>query len=138
MMTEQEAQRTGLLARALGPFLLLLALTIFMRYETITLVIPTFARDGTLILVTGVVTLFTGCLMFAAHHHFKTSAAIAISLLALIFIIRGATLALIPDLVIGVATQIARMPIVFLGFTTVFAVIGAWLTFVGWFAKPAA
>lgn len=137
-MTEQQAKRTGLLARALGPFLLLLALTIFMRYESITLVIPTFAQDGTLILVTGVFTLLIGCLMFAVHHHFNAPAAIAVSVLALIFIVRGASLALIPDVVIGIAAQIARLPIVFLGFTTIFAVIGAWLTFVGWFAKPAA
>jgi hypothetical protein len=137
-MTQQQAERTGLLSRALGPFLFLLALTIFMRYETITLVIPSFAQDGTLILVTGVFTLLVGCLMFAAHHHFNAPAAIAVSVLALIFIIRGASLALMPDVVIGMATQVSRMPVVFLGFTTAFAVVGAWLKFVGWFAKPAA
>jgi uncharacterized protein YjeT (DUF2065 family) len=134
-MTEEQAQRTGLLARALGPFLLLLALIIFARYETLPAVLPPFAQEAPLILVTGVFTLLFGCLMFAAHHHFNAPSAFAVSVLALIFIVRGISLALVPDLVIAMATQVARVPVIMLGVTTVFGLIGAWLTFVGWFAK---
>jgi hypothetical protein len=134
-MTEAQAQRTRFLAQALGPFLVFVAAIIFMRYETLTDVLPMFINEAPLMLVTGVFTLFTGCLLFAAHHHFNSPAAIAVSLLALIFIARGAALTVVPDFVVDVATHVAQTPVIMLGLTAVSALIGVWLTFVGWIAK---
>lgn len=134
-MTEAQATRTRFMSQALGPILIAVAIVIFARYETLPMLLPTFTQQAPLILVTGVFTFIAGFFMLAAHHHFGSPAAIACTILAVIFIVRGLTLALIPDTVIGFATQIARVPVVLLGVTLLTGLVGVWLTFVGWFAK---
>jgi len=134
-MTEALAARTRFMAQALGPILLAVATSIFARYETLPLLLPAFIQDTPLLFATGVFTLIIGFFILAAHHHFGSPAAIACTLIAVNFILRGLSLAIVPDLVIGVATHVARTPIVLLGATTIAALVGAWLTFVGWFGK---
>ena len=134
-MTEAQAARTRFMSQALGPILIAVAVTIFARYETLTLILPTFTQAAPLILVTGVFTFIAGFFMLAAHHHFGSAAAIACTVLAIVFILRGLSLAIMPDTVIGFATQVSRVPVVMLGITALTGLVGVWLTFVGWFAK---
>jgi hypothetical protein len=134
-MTESQAARTRFMAQALGPILIAVALAVFMRYETLPLLLPAFTQDAPLIFVTGVFTLIAGFFVLAAHHHLGSPAAVACTGLAVIFILRGLSLAIFPDLAIGVATQVARAPIVLLAATSIAGLVGVWLTFVGWFGK---
>lgn len=137
-MTESQAARTRFMSQALGPILIAVAATIFARYETLALILPTFTQSAPLILVTGVFTCIAGFFMLAAHHHFGSAAAIACTVLAIVFILRGLSLAIIPDAVIGFATHVSRVPVAMLGVTALTGLVGVWLTFVGWFAKPGA
>jgi hypothetical protein len=134
-MTEAEARATRFCARVVGPFLILLAITIFARYETLPILLPSLMQNAPLVLVTGFWTAMIGLVFFAAHHHFGSPAAIALSILALMLIARGAMLMIFPEAIIAVAAQVTRVPPVMLGATTIAALIGAWLTFVGWVAK---
>jgi hypothetical protein len=134
-MTEAQAARTRFMAQALGPILIAVAAAIFARYETLPLLLPAFIQDAPLIFVTGVFTLTAGFFLLAAHHHFGSPAAIVCTLVAVVFILRGLSLAIVPGLVIGIATHVARTPVILLGGTAIAALVGAWLTFVGWFGK---
>jgi hypothetical protein len=135
-MTESQAQTTRFLARALGPFLLLVAAAIFVRYETLPLLWPAYMQDPPLIMVTGALVLLFGVFMLAAHHHFGSPAAIVVTILAVMFVIRGAVLLIAPEVVMSLAAHVVRAPPIFLVVNALFALVGLWLTFVGWFAKP--
>lgn len=134
-MSETQQARTRLFAQALGPFLILVALMVFQHYETLPLLLPAFRQDAPLMMVTGTFTVCAGMFLLAAHHHFGSPAAIGVTVLAIIFVLRGAMVMLAPDVVLGMATQVARNPLILLGFTTIALLVGAWLTFVGWFSK---
>ena len=134
-MTEAQAATTRFLARAAGPTLIIIALAIFTRYETLPLIIPNFATDPPLLLVTCGFTVILGMTMLAAHHHLGSPAAIALTAIAVLIVIRGAMLGIMPDTVVSLATAVARNPIILLGVVLVSALLGAWLSFVGWFAK---
>lgn len=134
-MTEAQAATTRFCARVAGPFLIVLALMIFARYETFPMLLPALMQNAPLILVTGLFTLILGLTLFTAHHHLDTGPAIAITVLALILIVRGATLSLFPEAMISISTHVARAPLVLLGATVIAFLVGLWLTYAGWFAK---
>lgn len=127
--------RTRLLARIVGPFLLIAGAAVALRASTIPELFPIFFADPPLVLITGVFTLMVGLVMVAAHHHWNTLAAAAISVLAIMAVIRGATLMLAPDLAASLAEGLAHAPAVPLALAALTALIGAWLTFVGWLQK---
>ncbi len=136
-MSESESVRTHTLARIVGPFLIALALTIFARYETLTLLFPAFFQDGILVLITGVFTLIVGLVMFAAHHHWTGWTASIITLLAIVAIIRGAVLMIAPDIAAALVSGVTSIPPFALIASAFVFLLGAWLTFVGWFARQA-
>ncbi|GAM97597.1 hypothetical protein U91I_01224 [alpha proteobacterium U9-1i] len=137
-MTHAEStQRTQTLARIVGPFLLVAAATVATRAGSIDLLFPAFFQDAPLVLITGVFTLMAGLTMFAAHHHWDTPPAIAISVLGVLTTFRGIVLMLAPAMAASLASGVAASPVVPLALAVLVALLGAWLTFLGWFAKPA-
>ena len=134
-MTEAQAAATRIIARIAGPYLIFIAIIMFSLYETLPLILPAFAHDKPLLLVTGAFTTIVGLTMLAFHHHVNSAAAIVVTVLAVLITIRGVTLGLTPELVISMSTQVARNPIVMLVVTALCALLGIYLTFVGWFLK---
>jgi hypothetical protein len=78
-------------------------------------------------------------LLIIAHHQYWSSpAAIMISLLGWFLALRGVLLLAAPQLIArGAAAASNMMPVVQIGFG-VLVLVGLWLTFVGWIAKPPA
>lgn len=134
-MTDAQANATHIIARIAGPYLIFVAIIMFSLYEQLPMILPAFVQDKPLLLVTGAFTTMVGLTMLAFHHHFGSIAAIVVTVLAVLVTVRGITLGLTPELVIGVSTQVARNPIVMLIMTTLCALLGIYLTFVGWFMK---
>jgi hypothetical protein len=136
-MNEAQIAATRFCARIAGPFLIVIGLMIFSRYETFPMLMPTMMQDAPLVMITGVWTLVLGLIFYAAHHHLGSAAANVLTALALILVVRGAMLMIMPEVLINIAGQVAATQPVLLGITLVLAAIGAWLTYVGWFTKAA-
>jgi hypothetical protein len=137
-MTEPEAAATRIAARIVGPLMLIVGAVVIARMDDITLLIPGILSDGPLAFVTGVFTLICGIVLFVFHHHWKGLTAIVISLLAVLTIVRGVLLMLAPNVIAGLAHAAitgAGPALIIAG--AVALLIGAWLTFVGWFTKRA-
>ena len=136
-MTEAQANTTRFCARVIGPLMVVIGAIVIARAGDLALLIPAILQDGPLAFVTGVFTLICGMVLIAAHHHWNNAAAIAISLLGVLTIVRGVTLMFAPSVLVGlVHTALSGGPgVIIAGAIT--ALIGAWLSFVGWFAKPA-
>jgi hypothetical protein len=135
-MTEAETLSTRIAARILGPIMLISGAIVIARMDDITLLIPAILSDGALAFVTGLFTLICGVVLFAFHHHWKGVTAIIVSLIAVLTIVRGIALMFAPSFIAGLAHAAltgAGPGLILAGLVAL--LIGAWLTFAGWFAK---
>lgn len=137
-MTEAQARTTNFCARVVGPLLLIVGAVVIARMGDMDLLIPAILQDGALVFVTGLFTLICGLVLFAAHHHWNSAAAIVVSAVGLLTILRGLILLFAPSVVTGLAnTLLNGGPGALIG-GAVSLLLGAWLAYVGWFAKRAA
>ena len=98
--------------------------------------IVAFFENPALVWVTGSMMLLGGLLIIAHHQYWSSLAAILISLFGWFVALRGLALLVAPQLYArGGTAALNIMPIVQIGFA-VLVLIGLWLTFVGWIAKP--
>jgi hypothetical protein len=136
-MTEAQAATTHIAARIVGPLLLIVGAVVIARMNDVALLIPGILSDGPLAFVTGLFTLICGLVLFAVHHHWKGAAAFVISLLAVLTIVRGVILMFAPSFFAGVAHAAlsGAGPAMIIVVGAIALLIGAWLTFVGWFAR---
>lgn len=129
------AIRTRTLARIVGPYMLVIGTTLLTRQSLFDDMLPSFMDNHALVLSTGAFTLIAGLCMLTAHHHWSSGAAIVITLTGFAAALKGAWLMIAPEW--GAATTEAMVAAPWS--LTVAAVsellLGAWLTFVGWFAK---
>ena len=133
-MTEVAA-RTRLMARIVGPFLVILGATMVLRVKTPPLLMPAFSNDAPLVLLTGLVALGIGLSMVAVHNHWNTVPAMAISLLGWFTALRGAIILLSPDVIEQAWGRLSTATPVFVIAGIVLVLAGSYLTFVGWIAK---
>lgn len=134
-MTETQAATTRFCARVVGPLMLIIGAVVIARAGAMVMLIPAILGDGPLTFITGIFTLICGLVLIAAHHHWNSAAAILISLLGVLTIVRGITLLFAPSLVTGLVHQVLNLGPGAIIAGIVALLIGAWLTFVGWFAK---
>lgn len=130
-----EAETTRFCARIIGPLMLLVGAVVIARMDALPLIIPAILQDGPLAFITGMFTLICGLVLIAAHHHWSSAAAIAVTILAILTIIRGLTLMFAPGMLAGLANTLLNLGPGVLIAGGVALAIGAWLSFVGWFAK---
>lgn len=135
-MTESKTATTQFCARVVGPLLIIVGAVVIARFNDMVLLIPGILGNGPLTFITGVFTLICGLTLFAAHHHWTSPPAIAITLLALLTIVRGVTLLFAPSLLTGLVHTFLNLGPGALIAGGVALILGAWLTFVGWFARP--
>lgn len=134
-MTEAQTATTRFCARVIGPLMVIIGAVVLARFDDMVLLIPAILQDGPLTFITGVFTLICGVVLIAAHHHWTSAPAIVISLLAVLTIIRGVTLMFAPSFLTGLANQFLNLGPGAMIAGAIALLIGAWLTFVGWFAK---
>ena len=77
-----------------------------------------------------------GLLIIAFHQYWSSPAAVMISLFGWFLALRGLILLTVPELILrGGAASMNMIPVVRIGFS-ILVVVGLWLTYVGWLAKP--
>jgi hypothetical protein len=134
-MTKAEA--TQVCARIIGPIMLVVGAVVPARFDEMALIIPAILGDGPLSFITGIFTLICGVVLLAVHHHWSSPPAIVVTLLGFFTALRGVTLMFAPSILTGLANQVFNLgPGALIG-GAIALLLGAWLTFVGWFAKSA-
>ena len=129
---------TRVMARILGPFMAIIGCAVALRADAMTLILPGFLKDAPLVLITGVFTLALGLVIIVAHQRWDSAAAIVISVLGWITAIRGALLLLASDFVATVAPYVVHSRGALMLIGGVIALIGLWLTRMGWLSGKAA
>ncbi|MBV8683923.1 MAG: hypothetical protein JO111_13695 [Caulobacteraceae bacterium] len=130
------AARTRTLARIVGPYLIVLAVTLFVLHSVLPSLLPAFMQDEPLVLATGAFTLMAGLAILSAHHHWAGASAIVISLIGVVVSIKGAALMVAPSLGAELTAAVVRTPSVLMVAAAVALLIGLWLSFLGWRRCP--
>ncbi|CDM60824.1 MULTISPECIES: hypothetical protein [Rhizobium] len=98
--------------------------------------VSSFFETPLIVWFAGALLLFGGLLIIAFHQYWSSAAAIVISLFGWFLALRGAVLLATPQLIQrGAAVSMRTQSLVQMGFG-VAVLIGLWLTYVGWAAKP--
>ena len=128
---------TQLMARIIGPFLLLFTISIVLHAATLDLLVRAFCQDGPLVFVTGIFGLALGCIMVGAHTRWNSPAAIVITIIGWLTLIRSAMLLIAPPVVAMVAAGVTGVPGLPIVLAAIGFVVGLWLSSVGWLSKTA-
>lgn len=128
---------TQLMARAIGPFLILFAIAVALQSSNLDLLTRAFLGDTPLVFVTGVFGLAVGATMLAAHARWNSPAAIAVTLIGCATFLRSAMLLIAPQVVDMVAAGITGVPGLPAVLSGLGGLLGVWLTYVGWLSKTA-
>jgi hypothetical protein len=130
--------RTRMFARAFGPFFAIVPTIVAVRATSqMPVLLHEFSRDPMWQWVLGAVLLMWGSVIIAFHQYWRSVAAVLVSLLGWFLAIRGLLVLAIPDVYDSAGENLEHnaIPLVRAIFGTV-ALVGAYLTYVGWIAKP--
>jgi len=137
MPTTIESQaRTRAFARVIGPYVAIIATVTAVRMGTMEDMISAFFANFALVYTLGAFLLLLGLVVVAFHQIWSSAAAIVISLIGWLMVLRGIVLLAAPQLIQHAANaMLGATPAIRVGFSLA-AVLGLWLTYVGWVAKP--
>jgi len=128
--------RTRSFARVIGPFLVIVTGILVVRAPNLGTILSAFFQNEVFVWGTGALLLFCGLLIIAFHQYWSSPAAVMISLFGWFLALRGLILLTVPELILrGGAASMNMIPVVRIGFS-ILVVVGLWLTYVGWLAKP--
>jgi hypothetical protein len=131
--------RTRMFARAFGPFFLIVPSIIAVRASSqMPVLLNEFSHDPMWQWVLGAILLMWGSVIIAFHQYWRGVAAVLVSLLGWFLAIRGILILAIPDVYDSAGTSLHdnALPVV-RGIFVVIALVGLYLTYAGWIAKPA-
>lgn len=138
-VTSIDAQRrTEGFARVIGPYVVLFTGTYAIRLpEMMPVAQALFASVG-LTFMLATLMIFGGLVIIGGHRHWRTPAAVVISLFGWFVGLRGLALMVAPSSVESAANTAVLSPGLLLTsriFFGLLALMGLWLTYVGWFQK---
>jgi hypothetical protein len=137
MNVAQESQaRTQMLSRVLGPFLVIVDVTAVVRASDMQALLSQFEANSLWTFVTGAFILLFGLIVVAAHQYWQGAAAIIVSLLGWLVVLRGLLLLAFPRTFVSVANSMIGAQAWWVTLCIAFALVGLYLTYVGW--APAA
>ena len=136
--TPQIQPRTRLFARVLGPYLVIVALTMIGRSTFIVAMIEAFSADVSWPWVAGAFVLLMGLVVIALHPYWRGPAATIVSLLGCLTALKGIALMAFPQRYLSAGhTAVSAAPWWQAGCAVV-VVVGLYLTYVGWVANRSA
>lgn len=136
--TPEARVRTRAFARVIGPFLVIVPAIVAVRAPNTGTTLTAFFDNTALVWITGGLLLFVGLLIIAHHQYWSGLSALLISLFGWYLALRGVVLLAAPQLIASAAAAAMNMlPVVQIGFGLL-VLMGLWLTYVGWIAKPPA
>ncbi|OMC11012.1 hypothetical protein A5735_16670 [Mycolicibacter heraklionensis] len=131
-VSEQSQARTRLFARVIGPFLLILTVTALFRAPQVWEYASDNRTDPLRLWSTGAFTLLAGLTVVALHPYWRGAAAVCVSVTGWITTVKGFALTVFPDAGASAANIAMRAEGWARAAYVVFALIGLYLTYVGW------
>ena len=133
---QQPQTRTRFFCRLLGPFFVVLDVTAVARASDMQSLLSQFEANSMWTFVTGAFILLFGLTIVAAHQNWHGAAAVIVSLLGWLIVLRGVLLVAFPKFFISLANDMIGAQGWWITACVVFALVGLYLTYVGWAPAP--
>ncbi len=131
-VASQSQHRTRMFARILGPFLTIVAILAAARASHMKTLLSEFTDSAVWPWVAGAFILLGGISIIAFHQVWRGAAAIVISVFGWVLLVRGIFLMAFPDTFASMAGRMIGAGGIWLAVYAVLALIGLYLTYVGW------
>jgi hypothetical protein len=129
---DQSQTRTRMLARILGPFLVVVDVTAVTRASDMHGLLSQFTANLVWPWVTGAFILLLGLAIIAVHQYWRGAAAVIVSLLGWLIALRGLFLLAFPKAFDSMANTMIDAQAWWVTACIAFALVGLYLTYVGW------
>ena len=130
--SQQVNDRTRMFARVLGPFLVIVDVAAVLRVSDMRTLLSDFSANSAWPWVSGAFILIAGLGIAALHQHWHGAAAIIVSALGWLLVVRAVFLLAFPDAFMSLADSMIGTTAWWMVACGVAALIGAYLTYVGW------
>lgn len=133
MNTPQQAHdRTRTFARVLGPFLVIVDVTAVLRASEMRTLLTDLTANSLWTWVAGAFVLLGGLVIIALHQYWHGPAAIIVSVLGWLVVLRGLLLLAFPEALVSIANSMIDATAWWMAACIAFALVGLYLTYVGW------
>lgn len=129
---QQARPRTRMFARVLGPFVAAVAIIVAVRAPDMATLLAQFTASAVWPWVTGSFILLGGISIVAFHQYWRGAAEVIVSVLGWLLVVRGVALLAFPSAFASMADRMIGWSGTLMAVYIVMAVIGFYLTFVGW------
>ncbi len=132
----QSQTATRFFSRVLGPFLVIVDVTAVARASDMQSLLSQFEANSMWTFVTGAFILLLGLTIVAAHQNWRGAAAIIVSGVGWLIVLRGVLLVAFPRFFAALANDVIGAQAWWITLCAVFALVGLYLTYVGWVPAP--
>ncbi len=134
-ISQDSALATRRFARVLGPYMVIVPLAAAARPSDTQAVVGAIDASGVWQLLTGVFALLAGLVIVGLHEHRRGPAAIIVSVVGWLAVLEGLVLLVVPRAYLALADWLVGSTVLLWVVMLVAAVIGAYLTYVGWIGE---
>lgn len=135
MTSPQQAQvRTRMFSRVLGPFWVIVSIAAAARASDMRALLSGFEANAAWPFVTGAFILAFGLIIVALHQYWRGAAAVIVSLLGWILVLRGTLLLAAPGAFMSLADSMIGATTVWRTVYVGIAAVGLYLSYAGWLA----
>jgi hypothetical protein len=129
---EPTSDRTRQFARILGPYLVIAGVAAIMRAAQMKMMLAEFSNIGVASWITGALVLVVGLTIVALHQNWHGAAAIAVSALGWLTLLKGALLLAMPKVSAATAAFMIDRNGWWQALMVLMIILGFFLTYVGW------
>jgi hypothetical protein len=130
--SQQAYDRTRMFARVLGPFLVIVDVTAVLRASEMQTLLKDFTANSLWTWVVGAFVLLGGLVIIALHQYWHGAAAIIVSALGWLVVLRGLLLLAFPEVFVSIGNSVIEATAWWKAACIAFALVGVCLTYVGW------
>ncbi|MDO3401542.1 hypothetical protein QWI29_15995 [Mycolicibacterium neoaurum] len=134
--TAQSQSRTRNFARVIGPYLAVVAIVATARSSEMASMLAQFTSVQVLSWVVGAIVLACGTAIVAFHQYWRTPAAVVVSVVGWLLVVRGVFLIAFPTVFASLADRVIATAGSWMWLYVVMALIGLYLTYIGWMPSP--
>lgn len=134
--TQQQQTSTRMFARVLGPFFVVASITAAVRASDTRELLSEFGASELWPWTAGSFVLLGGLITIALHQYWRGAAAVIVSLLGWLLVLRGLLLLAFPATFISMANSVIGATALWRAVYICFALLGLYLTYVGWMPVP--
>ncbi len=135
--TAEADRRTRAFARVIGPYVAVITGDIALRQLTNKTFLDAFYINPVTVWETGAMLLLMGLIVIAFHQYWSRPTAVLVSLVGWVLALRGLALLWVPHFYETATSGVIAMTTPLRAGFGLLTLIGLWLTYAGWFARPA-